>query len=136
MVLLLPCKQCCVAQCSFRLAPLMLCIALVIMHTLARTCTVLYSCSCRSATMACVLCHKPSFAGQRSVLHPESFNNKEQRGFFAKFVSPGYKWPEGLYRSLYFHLLPLKSKIIVLFGITLPPIIAYISLVQQWRIQG
>ena len=46
--------------------------------------------------MACILCYKPSFAGQRSVLHPESFNNKEQRGFFAKFVSPGYKWPEGL----------------------------------------
>ena len=27
---LLPCKQCCAAQCSFRLALLMLCIALVI----------------------------------------------------------------------------------------------------------
>ena len=29
VLLLLPCKQCCAAQCSFRLAPLMLCIALV-----------------------------------------------------------------------------------------------------------
>ena len=29
MLLLLPCKQCCAAQCSFRLAPWMLCIALV-----------------------------------------------------------------------------------------------------------
>ena len=46
--------------------------------------------------MACVLCHKTSFAGQRCVSHPESFKNKEQRGYLAKFVSPGYKWPEEL----------------------------------------
>ena len=46
--------------------------------------------------MACVLCHKTSFAGQRCVSHPESFKNKEQHGYLAKFVSPGYKWPEGL----------------------------------------
>ena len=31
MLLLFPCKQCCAARCSFRLSPLMLCIALVIM---------------------------------------------------------------------------------------------------------
>ena len=54
-----------------------------------------------SAAMACVFCHKPSCAGQRCVLYPESFKNNEQRGFFAKFVSPGYKWPEGL-DTLYF----------------------------------
>ena len=50
-------------------------------------CAGIYMYNCRSAAMACVLCHKPSFAGHRCVLHPESFNNKEQRGFFATFVN-------------------------------------------------
>ena len=43
----------------------------------------------------CVLCHKPTAAGLRSVLHPESRSNNEQRQFFVNFVSPGYQWPVG-----------------------------------------
>lgn len=31
----------------------------------------------------------------RSVLHPESASNTEQRRYFVSFVSPGYKWPVG-----------------------------------------
>ena len=41
----------------------------------------------------CVLCHKPTAAGLRSVLHPESRSNNELRRFFVNFVSPGYQWP-------------------------------------------
>ena len=43
----------------------------------------------------CVLCHKPTAAGLRSILHPKSQNNTEQRRFFVNFVSPGYQWPVG-----------------------------------------
>ena len=52
-------------------------------------------CTCRAVgTMACeicVLCHKPTAAGLRSVLHPESRSNNELRRFFVNFVSPGYQ---------------------------------------------
>ena len=50
VLLLLPCKQCCAVQCSFRLTPLMLCIALVInpRHACAARVTVLGSCVCVS----------------------------------------------------------------------------------------
>ena len=43
----------------------------------------------------CLLCHKPTAAGLRSVIHPESTSNAEQRRFFVNFVSQGYQWPVG-----------------------------------------
>ena len=57
VLLLLPCEQCCVTQSSFRLAPLMLCIALVIIINSRRACaarvTVVVWCVC---VCVCV-CH-------------------------------------------------------------------------------
>ena len=57
VLLLLPCEQCCVTQGSFRLAPLMLCIALVIIINSRRACaarvTVVVWCVC---VCVCV-CH-------------------------------------------------------------------------------
>lgn len=44
--------------------------------------------------MACAVCHKPTTTGLRSVLHPVSRSNSDQRHFFLKFVSPGYQWPD------------------------------------------
>ena len=52
--------------------------------------------NCMSAAMACILCHKPSFAGHRCVLHPESFNNKEQGEFFC-YVCKSPEGPDRLY---------------------------------------
>jgi hypothetical protein len=51
--------------------------------------------SCIMACEVCVLCHKPTAAGLRSILHRESQNNTEQQRFFVNFVSPGYEWPVG-----------------------------------------
>ena len=60
-------------------------------------------------TMACVLCHKPTVARKKSVLHPESSNNTEQGQFFVKFVSPEYQWPVGQ-DKLYWYLCMSSCK--------------------------